>query len=256
MKLDPVKSQKFPLVELEKTGITASSFINYYRRAINDVFVYNTQLYSENLTGSTRFFDLIALLSLGAVVALTLFAFSKRHRFPITHIPSYFYYLIDRKDRSERYVHGVVYDENDEPVWSANVYLMDKNDEKITSHKKTNKYGEFFFKKGKSQYLIMAMAKGYTNSPVFEYHSKNHLKFKINLKKEEEGMQLFGRIVHYLTHFVGLSFEVLLLVSFVFEILFLNTFGVAKTLPFLLITIFNLSLWMLHLHNKSHTQTT
>jgi hypothetical protein len=133
---------------------------------------------------------------------------------------------------------------------------MDKNDEKITSHKKTNKYGEFFFKKGKSKYLVMAMAKGFANSPVFEYHEKPHLKFKITLKKEEEGLHLFGRITNYVSIATGLSFEVLLVMSLVFELLFLNSFGVSKTLPFLLVTILNLALWILHVRNKYRPKTT
>lgn len=170
----------------------------------------------------------------------------------MSHIPSYFYYLIDRKDRGEKYIHGVIYDENDNPIHSANVYLLDRVDEKIISHKKTNKQGEFVFKKGKSKYLIMAMAKHFTTSPVFEYQHKNHLKFKINLEKEKEESNIYERLIHYVSSLAGMSFEVLLLGSFIFELLFLNTFGVLKTLPFLIISFLNLLIWILHLHNKSH----
>lgn len=252
--IGPGKNQEFPKVILEKTGFTLLNFFDYYKNVINEVFIYNTQLYSEALTGSPRFFDLVSMFSLAAVLILTLFAFSKRHRIPITYIPSYFYYLVDRHDRNEKYIHGVVYDEEDHPVPGANVYLTDKKNEEIISHTKTNKYGEFFFRRGKSQYLLMAMAKNYVNSPVFAYHPRKHLKFKINLRKQETGLNLLGKVNHYFGHVLGISFEVLLLGSFILEILFLNSFGVAKTLPFLMISIFNLSLWILHLHNKSHSK--
>lgn len=248
------ENQNLPSVSLESTGIVILNIFNYYKNVVNDVFVYNTQLYSEALTGSPRFFDLVAMFSLAGVLILTIFAFSKRHRIPVTYIPSYFYYLVDRHDRSEKYIHGVIYDEEDRPVPGANVYLMDKKNEEIISHTKTNKEGTFYFKKGKSEYLLMAMARNYINSPIFEYHPRKHLKFKINLRREETGLNLLGKINHYLGHVLGISFEVLLLGSFIFEILFLNSFGVAKTLPFLLISIFNLSLWILHLHNKSHNK--
>lgn len=259
--IGPGKNQNFPTVTLDRTGLVLLNAFNYYKNVVNEVFVYNTQLYSASLTGSPRFFDLVAMFSLFGVVILTIFAFSKRHRIPVTYIPSYFYYLVDRHDRNEKYIHGVVYDEEQKPVAGANVYLTDKKSEEIISHTKTNKYGEFYFRRalpagrqGKSEYLIMAMAKNYVNSPVFEYHARRHLKFKINLRKEETGLNLLGKINHYFGHVLGISFEVLLLGSFIFEILFLNSFGVAKTLPFLLISIFNLTLWILHLHNKSHSK--
>lgn len=256
--IGPEKGQEYPSVVLENAQITPLSLFNFYRRTVSDVFIYNTQIYSENLTGSTRFFDLVSIVSLGIVIVLTLFAFSKRHRIPISYIPSYFYYLIDRKDRNDKYIHGVVYDENDKPIPNANVYLTDKADEKIISSTKTNKYGQFYFRKKqtnkKAQFLLMAMARDYKNSPLFEYREREHLKFKINLEHEKEGLDLVGKTIHYSEHFIGMSFEVLIIGSFIFEILFLNSFGVAKTLPFLLVSIFNLVLWILHMHNKSHSK--
>jgi hypothetical protein len=251
--IGPKNGQEFPVVELEGTKITLFSLFHYFRLSINDVFLKNTKEYSQILTGSSRFFDLIALISLGALVLITLTAFSKRHHVPLFHIPSYFYYLLDRNDKNEKYIHGVIYDEGNNPVTSANVYLSDRVDDKIIAHKKSNKYGEFFFKKEntKKEYLLMAMAKGYQASPVFEYHEKAHLKFKITLKKEEEGLHIFGRFTNYLSVVTGLSFEVLLVISFIFEILFINSFGVVKTFPFLAITALNLFLWIMHLRSKT-----
>lgn len=253
--IGPENGQEFPVVLLEPSKITPLSLFSYYRQSINDVFLRNTKDYSENLTGSRRFFDLVALASLAGLVVLTIFAFSRRHKIPVNHIPTYFYYLLDRRDRNSNYIHGVVFDEVDNPIHSVNIYLMDKEDEKIIKHTKTNKRGEFIFTKNKTKkYLIMAMAKHYSNSPIFEYHEKNHLKFKITLKKEMEGLSILGRFTDFLSHLAGISFEALLIVSLIFELLFLNTFGVIKTLPFLLITLFTLTLWILHLHNKSHAQ--
>ena len=250
--IGPKIGQQYPIVYLEKTGITLPGFINYYKRSINDVFIFNTKNYSSALTGSTRFFDLIALLSLTGLVILTLFAFSKRHHVPLFKMPSYFYYLLDKKSKNDKYVHGVVYDENDQPIPSANVYLTDKQDEKIISSTKTNKRGEFFFKKkGKSnEYFIMAMAKNFMPSPVLEYHEKEHLKFRLTLEEETKQLYLINQINHLVSVMIGMSFEVLLIASFVFELLFLNSFGLLKTLPFLLISIFNLVIWTLHQKNK------
>lgn len=252
--INPNDNQNFPEVKLENTGLNPLNIFGYYKNVVNEVFIYNTELYSKSLTGSPRFFDLVSMFSLAGIIILTIYAFSKRHRIPVSYIPSYFYYLVDRKSRNEKYIHGVIYDENDKPIPGANVYLTDKAEEKIVGTTKTNKYGEFYFRKGKSEYLLMAMAKNYKTSPLFEYREREHLKFKINLTKEAEGINLSGRIIHYFTHLMGMSFEVLLIGSFIFELLFLNSFGVAKTLPFLIISVFNLTLWILHSHNKSHSK--
>lgn len=251
--IGPKINQQYPFVEMELSDITFLGFFNYYKTVISDVFVRNTKEYSENLTGSQRFFDLVSLATLAGFVLLTFFAFSRRHHIPLTHMPSYFYYLIDRRDRGENYIHGVIFDSNENPIPSANVYLMDKENEEIISHKKTNKRGEFIFRNKKGKYLIMAMAKHHKTSPVFEYHHKNHLKFKISLEEEKEGLNLYEKLIHYASTLTGMSFEVLLIGSFIFEILFLSTFGVLKTLPFLMLSAINLLIWILHLHNKSHT---
>jgi hypothetical protein len=250
------KGQEYPLVILEKTGITPLGLFNYYKRGLNDVFIFNTKNYSTALTGSSRFFDLVALLSLTGLVILTFFAFSKRHHIPLFRIPSYFYYLLDKKSRYDKYIHGVVYDENDKPISQANVYLTDKANEEIISNTKTNKRGEFYFKKSasiqknKSGFFLMAMARNFKPSPVFEYHEKEHLKFRITLEAETGESAVVTNFNHLVSIMIGMSFEVLLILSFVFELLFLNSFGLLKTLPFLLISTFNLVIWTLHQKNK------
>ena len=251
--IGPNPEDGFPEVSLEGGSFNPINIARYYLRTANDVFLYNTRLYAKALTGSSRFFDLVAAITLGLLVILSLFSFSKKHHIPLSQMPSYFYYLLDHKRGNEKYVHGVVYDEKDKPIPGANVYLTDKESEKIVSSTKTNRNGEFFFRRGASKYLIMAMVKNYKTSPLIEYHEREHLKFKITLELMHEGLNLFENAIHVVSRSIGMTFEFFLVSSLIFEFLLLNTFGIVRTLPFLSISIFNLILWTLHLRHH-HTR--
>lgn len=238
----------YPVVELVGQRPNLINTIRYFQRTTTDVFLYNTMLYADILTGSSRFFDLISALTLGLLVILTLFAFSKKHHIPLSTMASYFYYLIDHKKRNEKYIHGIVCDEKNKPIPEAHVYIADFEDEEIIEKAKTNGKGEFFSRKGGKKYLIMVMAKGYKTTPLIPYEERNHLKFKIALNKEE-GSIAPRYLIHVFEGLVGMSFEALILLSFIFELLFLNSFGFVKTFPFLIVSCFNLILWTLYLYH-------
>ncbi|MEK9176359.1 MAG: carboxypeptidase regulatory-like domain-containing protein [Patescibacteria group bacterium] len=243
--------QEYPIIILESSGVSPLQLIKYYLKTINEVFLYYTQFYALALTGSTRFFDLLAALILGALALITLFAFSKKHHIPFSGMVSYFYYLLDHKNNHANYIHGVVYDEKNQPVPRVNVYLNNKDSEKISAHSQTDRNGEFFFKaSSKGKYLIMCMAKGYRTTPLLRYAEKKHLKFKIIMEKEHEGVNLLENISHLVFFTLGMFFEALLLVSIVLELLFLNSFGIIRAAPFLAISIFNLFLWMLYIRHR------
>ncbi len=242
--------QDFPLIQMEKEGFNLISTIKYYLKTTNDIFLFNTQIYAQILTGSARFFDLVAFVILLSLVLLALFAFSRKNHMPVTSFKSYFFYLKDKNARNERYIHGVVYDEHDMPISQANVYLTNEVDEAIISHTKTNKNGEFFFKKGKDKYLIMVMKKGFKSTNLVKYEERDHVKFKISLEQEGGVREIAHNFSHIIETFLGMGFEVILIASLLFEVLFLNTFGILKTLPFLAISGFNLLLWTLHVKHK------
>lgn len=245
----------FPIVKLESINITPFAILRFYGRTLNDVFLYNTQLYTQILTGSVRFFDLVAAVILGSFVVLTLMAFSKKHRIPVSSLASYFYYLIDHNGNQKSYVEGVVYDEKDNPIPGANVYLNDSETEEIISSTKTNRRGEFFFRRTASQkdkYLLLVMCKNFKTTHLIPYEAKTHVHLKITLEKEHEGLNLIENIGKVLSETLGMSFEGLAVLTFIFEILFLVNFGVIRTVPFLVVSVFNLFIWSLYIRHHHH----
>jgi len=248
--IGPDENSDFPIIYMEPEKITIFRLIGYYLKGFNDVFLYNTVLYAGSLRESIRFFDLLAMLILLSLALVTLASFSRKHLIPISSIHSYFYYLLNKKVRNEKYIHGVIYNEDDKPISLVNVYLTDKNSEEIVSNTTTNSNGEFYFTRGNSEYLIMVMKKGFKTTPLVPYEEKDYLKFKITLQKDDAVTNFKEKFAHTLASAFGVFFEVFMMTTLIFEILFLTTFGLAKTLPFLVISVFNLILWILHLRHK------
>ena len=189
---------------------------------------------------------------LSSLIILTLFAFSHRHSIDLKSFVSYFFYLLTHKQRNKKYINGVVFDQHKNPVVLANVYLTDIDNEQIIQSTKTNGKGEFFFKKGEGKYQLMVMKKGYQPTPQLPYQEKEDVSFKITMEKKDIKSSLYDVLTHALSSLLGMSFETLGLLSLVFEILFIPSFGLAKTLPFLSISIFNIFLWTLHLRHHHH----
>jgi hypothetical protein len=73
----------YPIITLEKDSFNVITFANYFYNGFNDVFLSTTALYFSYLNVSLRFFDLIAASILLSFVAITLFAFSKKHHIPL-----------------------------------------------------------------------------------------------------------------------------------------------------------------------------
>lgn len=242
----------YPIVYLERQTPDILRIITYYIRGFNEVFLINTAAYADSLRFSIRFFDLVSGFILSSLVILTLFAFSHRHSIDLKSFVSYFFYLLNHKQRNKKYINGVVFDQHKNPVVLANVYLTDAENEQIVQSAKTNGKGEFFFKKGEGKYQLMVMKKGYQPTPQLLYTEKEDVSFKITMEKKDIKATLYDVFSHTLSSLLGMSFETLSLLSLVFEILFIPSFGLVKTLPFLSISIFNIFLWTLHLRHHHH----
>ncbi len=239
----------YPIVYLEKENINILRIIRYYIRGFNEIFLVNTAAYVDSLRFSIRFFDLVAFAVLSSFVILTLFAFSHRHGIAIRSFVSYFFYLLNHKQRNKKYITGAVFDQHESPIPLANVYLTDADTEQIIQNTKTNSKGEFFFKKGAGKYLLMVMKKGYQSTPQLPYDEKEDVSFKINMEKKDIKSTFMDIFSHLFANLFGMTFETLGLLSLIFEIIFIPSFGIVKTLPFLIISIFNLLLWTLHLRH-------
>ncbi len=247
----------FPTVYLEKEPFNIINIIRYFGRTVRDVFLFNTQTYLESLSQSLRFFNLIAAASIGSLVMLTLLSFSMRTHIPLLQLPKYLLFHIKKLlpgSTTVMHIHGTIVDANLHfPITQADVYIIDADKKMIAGQTLTNKAGEFFSDKlPEGHYTIAVMKKGYEPSLSNDYPLPDGVpeNFAISLHKSETLKQSIRENISWAAENVmGFSFELLLIASLVFEILFGYTLGWQKVIPFLLISLANLALWLLYLRH-------
>ncbi|OGH02343.1 MAG: hypothetical protein A2798_03990 [Candidatus Levybacteria bacterium RIFCSPHIGHO2_01_FULL_37_17] len=244
----------YPVVILDSVPITIVSLIRYYWGSFNEVFLNNTYNYFASLQNSIRFFDLVSAFIMLSLVGLTFYAFLRKNN--IQHFPSYLVYLFHHfsKKTDEKYIKGLVRDKSGGAISGVHIYLIDDPNQEVINTTTTNANGEFFFKKGNSRYYLIAMKKGYFSSSQTEAKEKG-----FNIYEMEKRTSGEKAILDYLRNIAGgvfaLSFEALLITSFLFLLIFLNYFGIEKTAPYLIISAFNIAIWVMHLRHTRHHPT-
>jgi hypothetical protein len=249
----------FPTVYLEKDSFNPLSIAIYYGRSIRDVYIYYTLQYFTALSKSVRYFNLINAISLGLFIIVTFLSFRFRTHIPLRSIFSYFVYHIRKisgQNMARFYLEGVVLNNKTKiPIGKAQIYLIDSKTHQIIKQTSTNVNGHFFFElRAHKNYEILTVKKGYEVTPFIEAIQETYKKapLKILLKESESKIGLFNIILTKLIEMpIGFLFEYLLITSFVSEIISIPYFGFQKTFPFMLISGFNLFLWILHLKQKS-----
>ena len=255
------KNDGFPTVYLDKEGFNPISAIIYYGRSIRDVYIYYTMQYFVVLSKSLRFFNLINAISLALLIIVTFLSFRFRTHIPLRSIFSYFAYHLRKlsgKDMSTHYLEGFVMDEKTKrPIGKAQVFLVNAKTHQTVKQTSTNANGHFFFKLSVHEnYEILAVKKGYEVMERIEAAKELYSKTSINilLKESESTAGIFNTILTKLIEApIGYLFEYLLISSLLFEIASVPYFGFQRTFPFILISGFNLLLWVLHLKQKSQS---
>lgn len=248
------KNDGFPIIYLEKEpSFNLMSTLTYYGRGIRDVYVYYTMQYFTALSKSLRFFNLINAVSLGLFVIVTFLSFMFRTHIPFPSIFSYPVFHLRRlrgQNMSALYLEGTVIDEKTKtPISRANAYLINSSTHQTIRQTSTNIFGHFYFNlNNHKNYEILIVKEGFEIAPIIKAGEKPVV---ILLKKAEAKKGLFGIILNkFIEMPIGFLFEYLLVTSFMFEISSIPFFGFQRTSPYLLISTFNLLLWVLHLRQK------
>ena len=144
----------------------------------------------------------------------------------------------------------------DNPVSKATVYLIDAKLNKILAHTKTDKLGDFYFNKPKiTSFKISVMKKGFISGPFFEFENEraNTMPLSLNLEKDESRVKsLFEIGLVYVEDLFGIILEFLIVLSLVFEAIFIETFGFVKIAPYLILTTINFALLFLFLYKPKN----
>jgi hypothetical protein len=140
------------------------------------------------------------------------------------------------------YLYGTSTDNEGRPLSRARIEILDPKSNKVLVHTMTNKSGRFSIRNTfKQGFLKLIVSKdGWAPAEqIIEADGRKPLEIHLNAHPTTPAVITKG-----ITHVVGELFELAILLSLVFELVFLITFGIPKTLPFFIISSLNLLLWI------------
>ena len=257
--IGPNADEDYPTVILEKEPFSIITMFKYYFQTGADFFN-SIKSFTQNLSESFRFFDLVAFITISILVVLTFISFNYRTHIPLLSLLWYLFYhvhLFVKKSVPQSYITGFITDkEKKKPIVNAEVFLIDYASGQILAKTRSNNLGSFLFRNTKyNSYKIKVLKEGYESDFSYDYIKKSGKSEKITLEleaRENLGEVLVKDLEWTLRSFISFSFETLLVASFLFEILLGYSLGWGKALPLLLISGLNLLVWILHLRNAEN----
>jgi len=245
------ENQNYPQIYLDKQPFNIITTIIYYAGTAYDVFN-STVVFVKDISKSIRFFDLVALVSLTLLVTISIFSFSVRTHIPLQHLPLFF--LFNAEDTlfrrtHERYVHGEVKDQHGgRAVSRATVKLYDAKSNTLLAQTSTNKIGEFYMRKPQAaKYKIVISKNDYEGFTIPDYLPNALIgKLEYIIKKiEDNPIPSFSRLVlGGAENFIGFLFEFIILICIFLELIFAQSIGLLRALPFIGITVVTIIMWL------------
>ncbi len=235
--------QDYPSVTLTPTPFTFLSFFQYYLYTFTD-FASAFILTVIPLSRSYRFVDLTAFFICTSFILLTFVSFIFRtkfhlgtiHHFVLMNLP-----FIKNRIKSPLQV-KILHAETKNSLSDVMVYI--ENDKKqIILSSKSQKNGTVYLMLPPNTALITFVKQGY--EPVSLSFLDAIETKTIELKTQEDSMgNITSKVSAIFRSFFALLFEVCLMLSFLLELFFFFTWSPFKILPFFILSILNLWIWI------------
>lgn len=239
----------FPTVYLTPKPVTPLSIFIYYRNAFSD-YIGTTTMYVAAIQQSYRYFDLIGLLVVLCLIVISFLLFKMKSHIAFSHIPYYLHHhtltLFGKKESP--YLFGTVKDEQTKQALSGvHIYTIEEITNLVVSQTTTNKAGSFILPFDKTKkYMLSAIKEGYVPT-----HIGYAPGLVISLVRAET---IKKRVIQIFLNAVqdglGIFFEYILVLSVILEIFLFPAFGLARTIPFFLMSLLNIVLWSFYLREK------
>lgn len=250
--IDEKSQTPYPSVQLTARPFDIISLLMYVLESAFDFFIV-LQKTVQAMVSTLRYFNLFAITTLTSSVLLSYLLLQLRTHIKLTHLPYFllfhFYRFTRMGDRTN--IYGSVMDQQEKPISQVRIEVREENSESVISHALTNKTGKFYFTIQFTKNLVLTLSKeGY---PPIVHPIKRDAKIPedgyIITMNPTAGHLLPGSAIlaTSVKELAGMFFELVLLISIIFEVLFLSIFGFAKTAPFFVLSFINLVSWLLFL---------
>jgi hypothetical protein len=248
----------YPVIYMQKEALTPLSIARYYNSIAFDYFT-SARVYLKELSSSNRFFDLSLLITTILFVVLSLISFAVHSHTSLRHYPRHL--LVQLKNLfshgNQLYkVRGVIRDPEYNPLANVQLFLIDQESQRVVSVATTNKKGGFFsVLRQDKNYTLSAIKKGFEPAKIDDLKSwSNQATQEIILQHRTVSEQFMARIKGFLYSGLGVLFELFLVLSLLLQIAFVSNFGLLKALPLLIISIFNIYIWVRYIYHYHYSE--
>lgn len=236
----------YPTIYLDRDLFSVTSLFDLLKSSFSNTYTFTVDLV-QSLAGSMRAFTTTAVVSLTSLVTTGFLLFSIRTDIRWKDLlPFFIFHLaVLRRNHKEKFLYGSVVDGDGAPLSMVRVEAMHIKTDEVFAHSDSNKSGGFKFANtfNVPYVKLVAIADGLpTVTMIVPTDYKQAIKVRMDKHSHTRNITALSLFSHIAS---GL-FEIILIMSLVMELLFLEAFGIARTLPFILLTLFNLAVWIFY----------
>lgn len=252
--------ENLPKIRLEKTRIGLSGLVEYYGKSYRDVANFSKS-YLGNLTTSGRFFKLMTIMVV--ITGVTMWWLFVCNRWEI------YWWLLPKKvaariinssiKEQEGFLNGTIIDPAiNKPIDKVKVYLLDDKFNKVLSKAVTDSLGEFRLAiKPAKGYRLAAVRDGFEPTPILDFTDEgiNAGRVRLTMNNVLSKREKMENVLKYTFKKTGGWLVSGWLSGLtVLELIFWRNFNLSKVLPWLLIMISSLTLWLIMIFKKNEME--
>lgn len=234
--------ENYPTIYLERKPFDLLSLLFYFGETASDYYNLATD-FIERLANSNRVFELVAFLIISIFVFVAFISLLLRTHNTPKSVLHYIHHIIKKRSFNlDKPLKGIIKDKTNKSLSKAIVSFLKNNE--VVFQTSTNISG-IFYTNGKDFDSIEVNKVGY-QSTTFPFGNQLDEKVPVFHLSQQDGFvkSTFRNIFDTLNAFIGLLFEVIILILFGVELLFIPAFGIIKVLPYLIITFILLSIFI------------
>lgn len=143
------------------------------------------------------------------------------------------------------------------PISRASAYLIDaKNNKLLLAHLKTTRLGEFYYRSSNFERLkITIMKKGFLPTPVVDSFKESLQEMSLVLSvvgDDSYSQTIIEYLVLVMENALGALLEFMLVFTIIIELYFIPPLGILRVLPFLILSISNVTLLIFYFYKPRH----
>lgn len=241
--------QEYPVIYLKTDPFNIIALLTYlFLQSLDSLIIVINAL--SALINSPRFFGFMASTALGSFVSLSFLFFVNRTAIRWKDLFPFFMFniLAVAGKHHKVYLHGWIIDMNQKAVSEARIDAVAVKTGTVLAHTFSNKEGKFVLRNTfKERYIKLVITKDSYSQAEHIIPTDTEKALTVNIAQHSVTSPA---VIGGFNHLSAESFEFSLLLCLVAELIFLLSFGVAKTLPFFILSIINILLWIFFQRQK------